>query len=43
MNAQNWPSLCFALSVLLVALPWSAQGAPFSGTAAPRSSGSREY
>ncbi|TSD85981.1 hypothetical protein FFK22_024475 [Mycobacterium sp. KBS0706] len=26
MNAQNWPSLCFALSVLLVALPWSAQG-----------------
>src|SRR5687767_2324153 len=26
MNAQNWPSICFALSVLFVALPWSAQG-----------------
>jgi hypothetical protein len=27
MNAQNWPSMCFALTVLFVALPWSAQGA----------------
>jgi hypothetical protein len=26
MNAQNWPLICFALSVLFVALPWSAQG-----------------
>jgi hypothetical protein len=27
MTVQNWPSICFALSVLFVALPWSAQGA----------------
>jgi hypothetical protein len=27
MNAQNWPSMRFALSVLFLALPWSAQGA----------------
>jgi len=26
MNVQNWPSMCFALSVLFAALPWSAQG-----------------
>ena len=27
MTVRNWPSICLALPVLLVALPWSAQGA----------------
>lgn len=27
MTVRNWPSICFALPVLLVALAWSAQGA----------------